>query len=334
MKAVAKYLVLLIPVLASVLNIEAKAQITSVTLAPEQSCSVRTAVSITTRITFPDKVTSVVCGDLYDQQSGKGTFVVQQGDNDVFIKPIAPKGLSNMFVKTGDGRKTYNFDLSVVPFNQAHRVINVLDPKTGLASPENPPTTGGADKPCIAEADLEKRKVAIEQAAQAKADEILRKAREDANRITSEAESRAAESERQASGRGSQEMERRFIQTLLGGVQRAEVKTPRLEIKKVIITLASDMFTIAGKSYLRYTIQNASDKDFTFAAIALESGALKASQPIPVELNQSKPENTLAPSETLTGVIAFDAKLVAAKERLVLLLRGDDNLEIARLVVQ
>ncbi len=339
MKVAAKFLVLLIPMLASVLSTEARAQITSITLGPEQIGTVKTAASITTKISFPDKVTSVICGDLYDGQSGKGTFVIQQSDNDVFIKPIALKGQSNMFVKVGDGKKTYNFDLLVVPFNQAHRVINVLDPTfVATSSSANPAATNGnptvAKEPCISEADLEKRKAEIEQAAQLKADDIIRKARESAMRITSEAETRAAEIERQSSSRGPQEVEHRFIQAMIGGVQRAEVKTLRAEVKKIVVMLDANMFTFDGKSYLRYTIQNASDKGFAFTAIALESGAVKATQPIPVELTQSKPENALAPTETLSGVITFDAKLITAKDRVVLYVRGEDNLEIARLIVQ
>jgi hypothetical protein len=338
LKVAAKFLVLLIPMLASVLSTEARAQITSITLGPEQIGTVKTAASITTKISFPDKVTSVICGDLYDGQSGKGTFVIQQSDNDVFIKPIALKGQSNMFVKVGDSKKTYNFDLLVVPFNQAHRVINVLDPRAETGSSANPAATNGnltvGKEPCISEADLEKRKAEIEQAAQLKADDLIRKARENATRIINEAETRAAETERQSSSRGPQEVERRFIQAMIGGVQRAEVKTTRAEIKKIVVMLDANMFTFDGKSYLRYTIQNAGDKDFVFTAIALEAGSLKATQPVPVELTQSKPENALAPTETLSGVIAFDAKLITAKDRIMLFVRGEANLEIARLIVQ
>jgi hypothetical protein len=336
LKVAAKFLVLLIPMLASILSTEAQAQITSITLGAEQIGTVKTAVSITTKISFPDKVSTVICGDLYDGQTGKGTFVIQQSDNDVFIKPIAPKGQSNMFVKVGDGKKTYNFDLLVVPFNQAHRVINVLDPAMPVSSPENPPATNGnpPKQPCISDAELEKRKVDIEQAAQLKADDIIRKAREEAVRITTQSENRAAENERQLSSRGSQEIERRFIQAMLGGIQRAEVKNLRAEVRKIVITLDPNLYTIEGKSYLRYTIQNASDRDFTFTAVALESGTLKATQPVAVELTQSKSQNVLAPTETLSGIMAFDSKLLNAKDKLTLYLRGEDNLEIARLMIQ
>jgi hypothetical protein len=336
LKVAVKFLALLIPMLTSILSTDARAQITSVTLGAEQIGTVKTAVSITTKISFPDKVSTVICGDLYDGQTGKGTFVIQQSDNDVFIKPIAPKGQSNMFVKVGDGKKTYNFDLLVVPFNQAHRVINVLDPAMPVSAPDNLPATNGntTKQPCISDADLEKRKTDIEHAAQLKADDIIRKAREEAVRITNEAETRAAESERQLSSRGSQEVERRFIQAMLGGVQRSEVKVLRAEARKIVLMLDPNLYTIDGKSYLRYTIQNAGDKDFTFTAVALESGNLKTAQPIPIELTQSKSQNVLAPTETLSGIIAFDSKLVTAKDRLTLYLRGEDNLEITRLMIQ
>lgn len=336
LKVAAKYLALLIPLLTTLFSTDARAQITSITLGAEQIGTVKTAVSITTKITFPDKVSTVICGDLYDGQTGKGTFVIQQSDNDVFIKPIAPKGQSNMFVKVGDGKKTYNFDLVVVPFNQAHRVINVLEPAAPVSTSSNPPLTNGeaTKTPCISEADLEKRKADIEQGAQLKADEIIRKAREEAVRITNDAEARAAETDRQLSSRGSQEVERRFIQAMLGGLQRAEVKTLRVEARKIVLMLDANLYTIEGKSYLRYTIQNAGDKDFAFTAVALETGALKALQPVPVELTQSKPQNILAPTETLSGIIAFDSKLVSAKDRLMLSLRGEDNSEVARLMIQ
>jgi vacuolar-type H+-ATPase subunit H len=337
LKVAAKFLAVLIPMLTTFFGTEARAQITSITLGAEQIGTVKTAVSITTKISFPDKVSTVICGDLYDGQTGKGTFVIQQSDNDVFIKPIAPKGQSNMFVKVGDGKKTYNFDLVVVAFNQAHRVINVLDPAGSPVALPDPPTTNGSNttkQPCFTDADLEKRKTDIEQAAQLKADEILRKAREDAMRITNEAETRAAENERQLSSRGSQEVERRFIQALLGGIQRAEVKTLRVEARKIVFMVDPNLYTIEGKSYLRYTIQNAGDRDFAYTAVALEAGTAKVMQPITVELNQSKAQNMLAPTETLSGVIAFDPKLVSGKDRIMLYLRGEEGLEIARLMIQ
>src|SRR5215510_9783359 len=100
--------------------------IISLTLGPNQIGQVKTAQGITTRITFPESVRDIICGDLYDGTSGKGSFVVQRIDNDVFLKPVVSKGLSNLFVKTGErGEHTYSFDLQVVSLDQAYRVVNV-----------------------------------------------------------------------------------------------------------------------------------------------------------------------------------------------------------------
>ena len=336
MKTAAKFFLLFMPLWASVLSAQAQAQITTVTLGQDAIATIRTSVGNTTRVVFPQVIDEIVCGDLYDEQTGKGTFVILKGENDFFIKPVVAKGQSNMFVKTGSRKKTYNFKLEVVAANQAHFTVNVLDPQTGASSPENPPqpTNGTTTTPCITEADLEKRKGEMEQAAQLKADEIIRKAREDANRITNEAETRVANINRKAADAAPQETERRFIQALLAGVQKIPVAAPRATVKKIMVTLDPDIFIFDGKAYLRYTIHNMSDKDFLYSAVAIEAGAPKALQPIPVELTQSKPVNTLASTETLSGLIAFDAKLIAPKDKIVFLIRGEENLELVRLNIQ
>ena len=109
-------------------------------LGPDKIGKIRTAHGLTTRITFPEPVQEIICGDLYDPGTGKGTFVAQRGgtaerpSNDVFIKPIAARGMSNLFVKTGEnGQHTYNFDLEVVPVAQAQRVVNVTLPASSPA---------------------------------------------------------------------------------------------------------------------------------------------------------------------------------------------------------
>ena len=106
----------------------AQTPITTITLGPNQIGVVKTAEGITTRIAFSAKVTESICGDLYDAASGKGTFVVQNSGSDVFVKPIATKGMSNLFVITGEGenKHIYSFDLQVVKPPQAHRVVNVV----------------------------------------------------------------------------------------------------------------------------------------------------------------------------------------------------------------
>lgn len=341
MKTAVKYLLLCLPLLTGAARASAQTQVSSVTLGPEQVATIKTTLNNSTRIAFPDTVGEIVCGDLYDAESGKGSFVIQRSGTadkpgrDVYVKPIAQKGMTNMFVTTASG-KTYNFSLIVVPANQYHMVISVLDPKSSAPSPENPaPTAGNANTtPCITEADLEKRKAQIEQAGQLKADDIIRKARDEAHRIINDAETRVAAINRKASDNAPQESERRFLQAILGGVQRLKVDGTRASIGKVSVTLDPDIYFFDGKAYLRYMIHNTSDKDFVYSAIMIEAGAPRALQSIPVELTQSKAENTLAPTETLSGVIAFDAKLIAPKDKIVFLIRGEESIELVRLNIQ
>ena len=131
--------------------------VTTIVLGPDQIGKVKTAQGISTRITFPEPVSEIICGDLYDAASGKGLFVVQssgdtqQRGNSVYLKPVAAKGLSNLFVTTGEKGKssTYNFDLEIVPMQQAHRVVNVVSsagqpgPDASSAGTAQPPSKGG-----------------------------------------------------------------------------------------------------------------------------------------------------------------------------------------------
>src|SRR5947199_8282520 len=124
--------------------------IVTLQLGPDQIGIVKSAVGITTRISFAEPVAEIICGDLYNPADGKGTFGVQRSGttekpgNDVYVKPVASKGQSNMFVKTGDGKHTYNFDLNIVPPTAAHRVVNVTDaapPQPAVTAPNPTPNS-------------------------------------------------------------------------------------------------------------------------------------------------------------------------------------------------
>src|SRR5262245_10132701 len=105
--------------------------IVKISLGPDQIAIIKTAQGITTRVTFPEPVKEIICGDLYDPGTGKGGFVVQRSENDVFLKPIPSKAMTNLFVKTGEKRDhIYNFDLIIGPVVEAHRVVNVSAPPT------------------------------------------------------------------------------------------------------------------------------------------------------------------------------------------------------------
>jgi hypothetical protein len=84
----------------------AQSAVATLTLSSDKIGEIKTAPGITTMVRFPDAVQEIICGDLYDPGTGKGTFVVQRSGpadhpgNEVFIKPVSVRGASNMFVKT------------------------------------------------------------------------------------------------------------------------------------------------------------------------------------------------------------------------------------------
>jgi lipoprotein-anchoring transpeptidase ErfK/SrfK len=314
----------------------AQSLVTTLTLGPDQIGLVRTAQGITTRITFPDPVVEIVCGDLYDATSGKGSFVVQRSGtsdrpgNDVFLKPIASRGMSNLFVTTS-GKRTFNFDLKIVPTEQAHRVVNVVD-----ASPHSAADSGaGGDKSDQTKnsADFEKLKAQAEEQAKQRAAEIIRTAQQQADRKIAEADARIAENERQSTARADREAEHRFVKALMLGLREVRIAKPKATAGKAIISLDPRMLTFDDKAYIRYTIQNTGD-EFSFSSIALEVSTDRDSHLLNIEVNQSKAENKLTKDEALTGVIVFDPKQVGPKDKLTLYVRADDNSEIARLIIQ
>lgn len=335
MKAVGSILFLLFFLAASAVG---QAPVATLQLGPDKIGELKTAPGITTMVRFADPVQEIICGDLYDPGTGKGTFVVQRSGsaehpgNEVFVKPVASRGASNMFVKTGDGKHTYSFDLSVVTADKAHRMVSITDTvvetKPGAAAP-------GTDAPGATLAPgFERLKADAEQQARTKAGEILRNAQQQADRKIAEAEARVLEADHEASLKAGQEVDRRFMQALMLGLRDVKVSNTRASTKKVIVTLDPRVLLFDDKAYLRYTIQNTGDKDFVFTAMSLEVGDAKDFKPITIELNQSKAENSLTPGESLSGVIMFDPKQIANKQKLTLFVRGEDSAELARVTVQ
>jgi archaellum component FlaG (FlaF/FlaG flagellin family) len=330
---------ILLALLTATQSVLAQSPVVTLALGPDRIGEIKTAQGITTMIRFPEAVQEIICGDLYDAGTGKGTFVVQRSGtndrpgNEVFIKPVSSKGASNMFVKT-DGKHTYSFDLTIVPTAQAHRMVNVTDlVAPPSSSPPASPTEPRPDpeKPAP---DFERLKAEAEQQARQKASEILRSAQQQADRKIAEADAKIAEAERLAPQRADQEIERRFMQALMLGLREAKVSNTRAIAKKVVITIDQRMLMFDDKAYLRYTMQNTGDQDFAFTAVSLEVSDGKEVKPVPAVVNQSKTENVLAPGESLTGVMVFDPKQVGAKQRLILFVRGEDSAELAHVTIQ
>lgn len=322
----------------------AQGPVASLALSSDRIGEIKTAQGITTMIRFADPVQEIICGDLYDAGTGKGTFVVQRSGtsehpgNEVFVKPVAPRGASNMFVKT-EGKHTYSFDLTIVTTAQAHRMVNVTDVAPG-SSPA--PAPGAESRPAEPDkpsnkpsTDFERLKAEAEQQARQKANEIIRSAQQQADRKTAEADAKIAEAEKLSTQRADQEIERRFMQAMMLGLRESKVSNTRVTTKRVIITLDPRMLIFDEKAYLRYTMQNTGDKDFAFTALSVEiNDGAEGAKPLTTVVNQSKPENVLAQGESLTGVIIFDPRQVGTKQKITLYVRGEDSAELARLTIQ
>ena len=296
----------------------AQSLIKTVSLSQDQIGFVKSAMGITTRISFSEVVKEVVCGDLYDPASGKGSFVVQRSDNDVYLKPVVNKGLSNLFVKTGEsGEHVYSFDLTVVPVEQAYRVLMIVKPAKNTSSQAQP------------KADAAK----VEAKAEQQAADIIRAARQQAEQITAQAEQRSTEINRLSAERAEQEVARRFSHALILGLRETKIGNVRVFVKGAAITIDPRVLTFDGKSYLRYTIQNKRSEELAYNSLSLETGSGDNRKAIAVEMAQNRSDNRLKPGEMVTGVLVFDQSQAAYLDKLTLYLRGEENAEIARVVI-
>ncbi|MGH9823804.1 MAG: hypothetical protein ACREDR_11210 [Blastocatellia bacterium] len=307
--------------------VQSQTPILSMELGPDQIGLIKTAPEITTRISFPETVKEIVCGDLYDAATGKGSFVVQRSDRDVFLKPIVPKGISNLFVKTGDkGEHVYNFDLRIVGETEAYRVVNVNGSKTS-------PGAGSQGQDDDATKSAERKASEALTRAHQQAEAIISQAQQQASDIKQQAEARAADTDRKAAEDAGQEIERRFVHAVMLGIDEIKVKEGHTLGKKVPVKIDRRLVKFGDKAYLRYTIQNASDTVFSYTSIELQQNTDKGPKPVAMELVQNKKETSLKPGEVLTGVMVFDPKLLKAPEQLDFVIEGPGNKELARISI-
>jgi len=319
---------------AAPLSVNAQSLIVTITMGSNQIGQVKTTQGITTRLTFPETVRDIICGDLYDPATAKGSFVVQRIDNDVFLKPVVAKGLSNLFVKTGEkGEHTYSFDLQVVSLDQAHRVVNVVDAST--ANSEGPRPAGDPSeevKKTLANAQVQADETL--RSARQQAGQIIAKANEQASEVYGKALQRAQDLDRQSVERAQHEVEQRFVRAMIQGVREIKSVDSHVAAKRITLALDPRVLTFDEKSYLRYSLKNEGDKEFVFSRLALEKRSGRETFVVPARVIQGRAENKLAPGETIMGVLVFEAKEVAAGDRLALSVRGEDKAEIARLNIK
>jgi len=279
-------------------------------LAENQFATILTAKGYVTRLALPEKAEAAICGDLYDPQTGIGSFVVNNSGNDVFIKASGTKGASNLFVKTANF--TFNFYLNTVPDSQAHRVVTVRQAKPGeVTTPtvndgakETPATNPKEDK------GSKTKDGACEEKLQAANDEVARLQKENAadkeeldkrfsavqqskgeleslQKSDAELKTKLANTEQEladtkkilqqsqdktdnAKSRLEQENKTKLIQSIVTGVRRASVNNRKSKIGAVEIDVDENMFSFDKKLYLKLTLTNHSTEKFTLDGLKLD----------------------------------------------------------------
>jgi hypothetical protein len=301
-------------VAAGATGAQAQSLVTSIKLGRDQIGLVKTAQGLSTRISFQESVTEIICGDLYDAATGRGSFVLQRGGRDVFVKPIPPKGMSNLFVKTGEnGEHIYNFDLVIVPSGEALRVVNVIGAGPPAAAAR--PAPGPAEREI--EAQAQKQANDTIRLAEAEAADVVAAAHRDADAITT-----------QAMERSQNDLNRRFMNALMLGLRQERTSPARVTAPNGIsITLDPEVIFFGDKSYLRYSIHNDGPKDFSISDLSIEDASGKT---VSADILAGKNGTLVKPGESSVGVIVFDS---AHKSRIMLLVRGEGKTEIARLGV-
>jgi vacuolar-type H+-ATPase subunit H len=171
-------------------------------------------------------------------------------------------------------------------------------------------------------------------AAQQQADRIMAQANQQASEIYGKALQRAEILDHQSADRAQQQVEQRFVRAMIQGVREIKSADSHVVAKKVSLSLDPRVLTFDDKSYLRYTIRNDGDKEFSFTGLSLERRSGKDLFVIPAKVIQGRAENKLSPGDAIMGVIVFDPKEVAVGDKLTLYVRGADNTEIARLNIQ
>jgi type IV secretory pathway VirB9-like protein len=230
---------------------------------------IRTAPGITTMISLPEPAAEAICGDLYDEQTNAGGFVVQRSGRDVFVKPLSAPRETNLFLKTA--RATYAFELVVVAQPKAMHVVYVDG-----AAPTQP---------------FEAERAACERE-RAELREAL---------VAARAGATAHSSQREELSRGvreqSEQLARSWVEAAVArdGAMMEIVRRARRE-GGLEVRLGPAVLSVGGRSYLPCVIRNLSGRAVTVSSA--EFGGEPA--------RRAALELALKPGESRSAVAVFD----------------------------
>jgi hypothetical protein len=279
-----------------------------VDVTPDTITTLKTAQNLITRVALPQEAKQAICGDLFDPATNTGSFVIDHNGNDVFIKPVAKSGQTNLFVKTDTA--VYNFDLVVVPPAQAYRVVNVNLP---------PYEQQIAAQKAAAAREIEQQRTQLEtdmaQELATRKTELDQKAQAD---LAAEQKRLRTDADRRAADMAT----RRFIDGILQGLSTIPLREKRGQYDQIEVVVDDSAYVFEGKLYVRFRLTNRGTKDVTYQEPKLLVQGGEKDRPVTTTLFTSRGDYKVPAGQSAAGIAVFERPSLDKGERIVLIVRG------------
>lgn len=280
-----------------------------VDVTPDTITMIKTAQNVVTRVALPAKAEQAICGDVFDAASGTGTFVIDRSGNDVFIKPLATKGSTNLFIKT-EGGVVYNFDLTVVTTAQAYRVVNVNLPVYERQI---------AEMKATATREIARDRATMESEMAGKLADRQREL-EQANTDVLSAERAKLRSE--TDKRATDLAMRRVADGVMQGFTTVALRDKRGQIDQLDVAVDDAGYVFEGRLYVRYRISNRGTAEATYSEPKVYVRTGEADRAVVSSTISGRGDFKVPAGQTVTGVIVFERVTLERGERLLLVVRG------------
>lgn len=279
-----------------------------VDVTPDSIVTIKTAQNVVTRVALPAEAKQAICGDVFDAASGTGTFVIDRSGNDVFIKPLATKGQTNLFIKTE--KEVYNFDLTVVTTAQAYRVVNVNLP---------PYERQIAEQKATAAREIARDRAAMEAEISGKlADRQRELELSNSDLLASERAKLRAETDRRATDLAM----RRVADGVMQGFTTVPLRDKRGQIDQLDVAVDDAAYVFEGRLYVRYRVTNRGTAEATYSEPKVYVRAGETDRAIVSSAISGRGDFKVPAGQTVSGVIVFERVTLERGERLLLVVRG------------
>lgn len=279
-----------------------------VDVTPDTIVTIKTAQNVVTRVALPAEAKQAICGDVFDAASGTGTFVIDRSGNDVFIKPLATKGQTNLFIKTE--KEVYNFDLTVVTSAQAYRVVNVNLP---------PYERQIAEQRAAAAKDIARDRAAMESEMSGKLADRQREIEQaNADVLASERAKLRAETDRRASDLAM----RRVADGVMQGFTTLPLRERRGQIDQFDVVVDDAAYVFEGRLYVRFRITNRGTAEVTYNEPKIYVRTGETDRPLVASTITGRGDFKVPGGQTVSGVLVFERVTLERGERLMLVVRG------------